>query len=516
MEKLGVIYLRVSDPSQIDNNSLNVQEKICRDIFKKRNIKTALVLRDEGHSAKHINTRPAMRELLAYCTNKKNNISYVIVYKIDRWSRNTEEGLAAQTLLSKYGIEFLSATENIEKTPTGNLLKTILLALGQFDNELKGERVKDNMQALYRKGIWCWACPVGYKRPYGSKEQNKGKAPVPINGLKEILQIFFQEAATGLYTKQQLADLINAKGFERYTSHSAEIKTVVRIAKNTFYYGKMYNKKWDEYVVGQHEPIVSEELWTRAHNAIFEVKIKYSNQPSDIYPLKGTVKCDFCGKFMTSSNPKGRTKSYTHYECGNKACRRVRIGTTEAHTQFIELLRTIKPTKKTLKLFEYMVFSDWDKQINTAKEEESNINDRISAFEADLISIRKSNDKGIYSDEMAKKEAEKINNEIAVLKVERSDLHFDQYDVEKVRNFTEHFLLNLDRLWDRLTEPAMKQALQSKVFPQGIVCTKDKKIRTVSLSPSFELIMELEASVETSGDAMGIRTPDSLAENQMS
>jgi len=100
------------------------------------------------------------------------------------------------------------------------------------------------------------------------------------------------------------------------------------------------------------------------------------------------------------------------------------------------------------------------------------------------------NDKGIYTEEMAKNEASKINSEIAVLK--------------KVRNFTEYFLLNLDRLWDRLTEPAMKQALQNKIFPQGIVCTKDKKIRTAGLSPSFELIRALNTAPDTIGEGTGM------------
>ena len=117
---------------------------------------------------------------------------------------------------------------------------------------------------------------------------------------------------------------------------------------------------------------------------------------------------------------------------------------------------------------------------------------------------------------MAKKEAEKVNNEIVVLRVERSDTRFEQYDKEKVRNFTEYFLLHLDRLWDKLTEPAMKQALQNKIFPMGVVCTRKKEIRTAGLSPSFELIRALNTTSNTIGDPEGIRTPDSLAENQMS
>jgi len=504
MDKRAVIYIRVSDPSQIENNSLGVQEKACRAYAKQKGYEVAEpIFRDEGISAKHVNTRPGMRQLLEYCCEKKNNISYVIVYKLDRWSRNTEEGLMASAILANYGIEMASTTEGIEKSPTGSLLTTILLALGQFDNEMKGERIRDNMLALYRKGVWCWKCPIGYVRPFKTNEENKGKAPMPHEKLRPILYTLFQEAGTSLYTKQQLADRMNVRGFEDIVRFPATIKTVIRITKNSFYFGKMYCKKWKEYSTGKHEAIVDEALWTKAHNAVFNKKIKYKTQSSSEYLLKGTIKCNECGRHMTSSNPRGRSNTYTNYECGNKACRRTRIDTGEAHAQFLEILKIVKPTKRTMKLFDYMVFNEWDKIINTAKKEAKMINERIEVLEADLISIRKSHDKGIYTEDMARREAEKVNNEIVVLGVERSDIKFEQYDKEKVRNFTEYFLLHLDRLWDKLIEPAMKQALQNKVFPMGVVCTRKKEVRTAGLSPSFELIATLNSSDLTIGEGTG-------------
>ena len=203
MDKRAIIYIRVSDTSQIENSSLGVQEKSCRAYAKQKGYRIAEpIFRDEGFSAKHVNTRPGMRQLLQYCCSKKNNISYVIVYKMDRWSRNTEEGLAAGVTLAKYGVELVSSTENIEKTPSGRLIRTILLGLGQFDNEIKGERIHDNMMALFRKGVWCWACPVGYKRPFHSREENKGKAPIPDDKLRSIIKTLFENAVKKLYSKQ--------------------------------------------------------------------------------------------------------------------------------------------------------------------------------------------------------------------------------------------------------------------------------------------------------------------------
>ena len=61
MEKLkAVIYLRVSDESQIKNNSLETQLISCRLFADANNLEVVKVFREEGVSAKHVHTRPEM------------------------------------------------------------------------------------------------------------------------------------------------------------------------------------------------------------------------------------------------------------------------------------------------------------------------------------------------------------------------------------------------------------------------------------------------------------------------
>ncbi len=517
MEKRAVIYIRVSDQSQIENNSLEVQEKACRNYAKQKGYAVhEPIFKDEGFSAKHVDTRPDMKNLLLFCCNKKNNISYVIVYKMDRWSRNAEEGLAAAALLAKYGVELISTTEGIEKTPSGSLLKTILLALGQFDNEMKGERVHDNMIALFRKGIWHSRCPVGYKRPFNTKEENKGKPPIKIPELEEIIIQLFQRAAKGIYSRQKLADYMNNKGFREYAGSKSTAKIVERIVKNSFYFGNMYSKKWNEFSWGKHEPMIDEDTWCRANLALFGSNRKYKIQDNSLFPLKGLLKCEICSHEMTSSNPRGRSKQYLHYECGNKACRGLRIDAEKAHDKFMNLLYGIKPTSRVLKLFIHMIFSEWDSTINITRQEIIKIDQQIEQYKNDLRVVSRSLDKRIYTEEMAQGEADKINLELTILEVSRSDIKIEQYDAEKIKNFTEHFLSNLDSLWLRLEDLSMKQALQKKIFPEGVILTRNHEIRTATLSPAFALISTLSDGNLTFGDPEGIRTPDSQDENLMS
>lgn len=199
MEKRAVIYIRVSDPSQIENNSLETQEKTCRDFATRNAFKVKKVFREEGITGKNT-IRKALKDLLLYCYQKINRVDAVIVYKLWRFSRNTGDGLELESYLSKKGIQVMSATEPVKDDSIGRFIKTMIYATGQLDNEIKGDIVKDNMQSLYRKGIWCWACPVGYMRPYHSKEENKGKAPIPPYLNYEQLSMLYSKMQQPLCT----------------------------------------------------------------------------------------------------------------------------------------------------------------------------------------------------------------------------------------------------------------------------------------------------------------------------
>jgi len=204
MEKRAVIYTRVSDPTQIENNSLETQELSCKKAAESQGYSVVKIFREEGVSAKFIHTRPKIRELLDFCARKSNRISAVFVYKFDRFSRNMEEGLAAISFLAKYDVSVLSVMEKTDESAMGKAMRNIMMTLGQLDNELKGERVRENMQAAFRKGLWPFKVPVGYKRKYNTKEQNKGIPPLPHPDLAPIITKMFQDAATGIYGKSQL------------------------------------------------------------------------------------------------------------------------------------------------------------------------------------------------------------------------------------------------------------------------------------------------------------------------
>lgn len=490
MEKRAVIYIRVSDPSQIENNSLELQEKSCRKTAEAQGYTVIRVFREEGVSAKHVQTRPRLKELLAFSTAKSNRISVVFVYKMDRFSRNLEEGLVALNYLAKYGVIVKSVIENTDESPMGTAMRNIMMTLSQLDNELKGERVKDNMQAVFRKGLWPFKVPIGYKRRYNTKEQNKGIPPLPDPNLAPVVTKMFQDAATGIYNKSQLAKMMNIQGFADHYKVKADHKIVKEILEKSFYYGRMYAPKWDEYAQGLHTPLIDEETWQKAYQSLILKKKGYRHQNEELYPLKGVLQCEYCSHVMTSSPSRGRNGIVRYYECKHKGCGKLRINADQAHEYFQEILSRIQPTDRVIKLFEHMVFSEWDTMIEQSNRTIKSIEERIKRLKNELVSIRKAKDDKIYTVEQAKEEAAKVQQDIVVLGIEKSEIRIEQYNTELVREFTDNFLRNLSLLWENLDLPK-KQAFLQKVFLGKIQCTKERKIRTIELSPSFKLIEAL-------------------------
>lgn len=492
MEKRAVIYLRVSDPSQIENNSLESQEEQSKKLAASQGFEVAKVFRDEGISGKLSDKtgRQALRELLAYCFDKKNTISAVIVYKLDRFSRDAEYGISTMALLAKRGIRVISVTESIDESPTGKAIAGILFIMAQLENDLKGVRVKDNMQAVFRNGLWPFKSPVGYKRKFRTKEENKGHEVIPDPNLSPIITRMFENAAKGIYTKAQLARMMNVEGFGNYYHTKADHKVVRNILEKSFYYGNMYAPKWKEYAIGKHIPLTDEQTWQKAYHYLILKKKNFVYQDVEQYPLKGALKCDYCMEVMTTSPSRGGAGIVHYYECKNKKCRKLRVNAKSAHTQFMEILKRMQPTERVIKLFQHMVFTEWDKVINQATEDAERLEDRIQELKDELKSIRKAKDDKIYTVEQAKEAAEKVQQELVVLDIERSDIRIEQYNTEIVKEFTGRFLKDLTLLWDSLDLPK-RQAFLQKAFDGSLICGKDRKIRTDTLSPSFKLIEAL-------------------------
>lgn len=171
--QMAIIYIRVSSDEQVKHGfSIEHQKKICTEFAIKNGYKVVKIFVDEGKSAKNLD-RPEIQELMSYCSKKKNNVQAVIIWRLDRISRNnTDYHGVLRPLLAKKGIRLLSATEPNTETMEGELMRNIGMSFAEYERKLIGARTLGGLRQKASQGEYPHKAPIGYKnisREDGSK-----------------------------------------------------------------------------------------------------------------------------------------------------------------------------------------------------------------------------------------------------------------------------------------------------------------------------------------------------------
>ena len=122
MTKTAVIYARYSSDRQTEQ-SIEGQLRDCREYAQKNGIAIVGTYIDRAMTGTNDN-REQFQKMLKDSDNKAWD--YVLVYKLDRFSRNKYEMAIHRKHLKDNGVKILSAKENIPETPEGVLLESLL------------------------------------------------------------------------------------------------------------------------------------------------------------------------------------------------------------------------------------------------------------------------------------------------------------------------------------------------------------------------------------------------------
>lgn len=488
----AVIYTRVSSDEQIEGYSLEVQEKECRRYAKANNLQVETVFREEGASAKTVNGRPELLKLIKYCKEKGNDISTVLVYRLDRWSRNVEQGLAVIGVLANIGVRVQSITEPTNEDAFGKAIRNIMLVVAQLNNDVKSERTTDGMKAAVEAGRWPWKAPIGYAHMVvGGK-----KGLVLIESFKPLLSSLFDEAATGLYTKRELAERMNKRGYTKLHGSPANPKTVEKIIQKRFYCGIVVAKKWKIEKKGLHKPATDAETWLKANQALFG-KNNYPTRQSENknFPLRSFVLCRSCHKPITGSFSHGNGGKYPYYHCNRRGCSEpLRARRNDMNEGFVQFLKQFTLTVVQRKLLEGVLLRRLEKQVHSQENEINRLNNKLAGLIEERRATIKSENRGMISQEKAKSILDDLEVEEAVLEVELSETRIDKNEAKAVIAFTRDFLSNPSKLWENI-DPARKFKLQQKIFPEGVYY-KNGTFEAKRISPSFKLIKAVKEKDE--------------------
>ncbi len=332
-KKKCYIYTRVSTAAQVDGYSLEAQQERLREYADYKNLEIAGEYCDAGKSGKSIVGRPSFLKMLDDISSEKDNISFVLVFKLSRFGRNAADILKSLQLLEDYEIDLICVEDAIDSsTPGGKLTLTILSAVAEIEREnINVQFMAGKMQKLLNGG---WP---GGAVPYGYRSVNEELAIEPSEA--EIVRLIFEKYIQDGGTLNGVATWLNENGYKRFGKGEKKPFTydfIVNVLDNPTYHGKLfYNRRTNlkgvkrkpkdiVEVDGIHEAIISEELWqqVRAKREATSANNEKVDEPERESLLSGLIKCPACGNGLIASKNKhvnknrgGHYKTIHYYSC---------------------------------------------------------------------------------------------------------------------------------------------------------------------------------------------------------
>jgi len=294
---------------------------------------------DDGGFTGANTDRPALKRLLADI--EAGEVDCVVVYKVDRLSRSLMDFAKLLALFDQKDVTFVSTTQNFNTTNSmGRLTLNILLSFAQFEREMIAERTRDKMAAARKRGKW-----LGSRPPYGYLGDRDKKQLVVCEEEAERVRTMFRMYLR-LGSVNAVAKRINDLGWMKkgYRAKTGRVtpprkyrdKDVHTILRNVTYLGKVeFNGELYE---GEHEAIVSEELFARVQSVLSSKACgrgtRRGRNPD--YLLQGIAYCGLCDKRITTTAGRGRNREvYRYYVCSNRGrkgrdgCTHPRLGAEE-------------------------------------------------------------------------------------------------------------------------------------------------------------------------------------------
>lgn len=151
MERIAVYYRVSTDKQDLDSQKYAI-EKWIAELAKQP--KHVYVVQDEGLSGKNEN-RPGYRELINLALNKK--IDTIVVYRLDRLSRNATVAIKTLLELDEYGVGFISVTQPVLNLGHTNPFRRTMLAafaeIAEIERETIVARVRSGLDAARKRGV---------------------------------------------------------------------------------------------------------------------------------------------------------------------------------------------------------------------------------------------------------------------------------------------------------------------------------------------------------------------------
>ena len=350
-EKIKVYtYKRVSTTMQIDGYSLDAQRARMKAYADFNDYEIVGEYEDAGKSGKSIEGRLQFNQMMEDVKSGKDNVSYVLVFKLSRFGRNAADVLSTLQVMQDFGVNLICVEDGIDSSKdAGKLMISVLSAVAEIEREnIRVQTMEGRIQKA-REGKWNGGfAPYGYKLVNGKLEINEEEAVA-------IRTIYDQYVNTDIGSNG-ISKYLENHGIRKIQRQNGknplfDAHLVRLILKNPVYcskiaYGRRKTEKvhgtrneyrlveQDDFLLvdGLHEAIISEEVWNAAQAKLIAQAKKYEhvNKGKDerTHLLSGIVRCPVCGagmygnKSIKYKKDGTKYKDFFYYGCKHRSMQR--------------------------------------------------------------------------------------------------------------------------------------------------------------------------------------------------
>lgn len=451
-----------SDKSDSVDNQLRMSKEYAEMRFPGQ-IDSFVCYSDEDFTGANTN-RPDLQRLITDI--QAGLIDVLIVYQLDRLSRDVRDFANIYAMLEEHHVHFVSVKENIDTTtPIGKAMMYVTVVFAQMERETIAARVTDNMIGLAKKGYWTGGNPPrGYVRQKTVVDGRKHVTIVPDSeGVAYVMNIV-DTFLNNNFSLQSMETYFKNKGIRTEsgaffsTTQLYKILTMPYCVEATaaiydYYEAKgcimdsdSPRDKWDgthgvmiygrsteknkkhqlqppeKWIVciGRHKPFMPAEKWLAIQSRLSQNKFN-KTMKYDVPLLKGVLRCS-CGSIMPVSRKKrvdGSVSSW--YYClkrvrqGTSVCTCSQIKIDILDEKVLEIFRNIEQDPELIRNYAA------SHSVTQNNADISVLSQRIKSTEAKLQ--RLAGNLALHDDSAASKyiieEMERLDAELTRLKQER-------------------------------------------------------------------------------------------------
>ena len=459
----ALIYCRVSTKEQAEEgSSLATQERACRDYAGTHGFEVAAVFVEHGESAKTAD-RTELQKLLLRCADKAGGVAAVIVHKLDRLSRNTDDYSQIRLLLRRHGVEIRSASEHFEDTPAGRFLENIIANVAQFDNDVRAERCAGGMREAVRDGRYVWLAPIGYVNV-----RVAGKATIAPSEMAPLVRRAFELVARGTCSPVEVWRLTKEEGLKHRGGKPVCRAYFHELLRNALYTG--WIEKFGERHRGRFEPIVSEPLFGQVQRVLDNQGRRTGPYKADNpdFPLRRFV-FHPSGRKLTGSWSTGRSGKYPYYHFSGAGGSYRRDALDESFRDYMNTFR-LQPEHidKLRRLVERKAAAQTD-----GRQAEKRLRSRLHELEQRQTALVQKNLSGVISDAVLQRHMAATDGEIAQAQALLAAEPADDALSDRAIGRCERYLREPGSVWAE-AGLSSKRRLQWFQFPSGVVLDGEK------------------------------------------